>query len=97
MIFIKSTIKLLGLILENILKLILNIISDLYSFRNKLVVFTCILVAIVVINNDDFRVSLASLGLLEIFLCYYFNNRKIKDESIIRKNKSLIHYKDEEN
>jgi len=78
-------IKLIKEIMINFLKLILTIFTDLQSFRNKLVFFTCGLVFIIIWQDKDYRVSLAALGLLEFFLCYYFNNRKVKDATIIEK------------
>lgn len=90
--FIKNILNTTLQIIEALFKLILSMLSDLHSFRNKLVVFTCILVAIVVIRNNDYKIILAALGLLEIFLCYYFNNRKVKDSTSTRKSvsKTLI-------
>lgn len=78
-------IKLIRDIIYAVLKLILSIFADLQSFRNKLVFFTCGLVFIIIWQDKDYRVSLAALGLLEFFLCYYFNNRKVKDVSIVEK------------
>ena len=78
-------IKLIKNIIISFLKLILSIITDLHSFRNKLVFFTCGLVFIIIWQDKDYRISLAALGLLEFFLCYYFNNRKVKDASIVEK------------
>lgn len=83
--FTETIIQLLKDILIAFLKLNLSLLTDLHSFRNKLVFFTCTLVFIVITDNTDYRVSLAALGLLEIFLCYYFNNRKVKDASIVGK------------
>lgn len=80
--FWQSILDLLKQIVVAFFEVNLSILLDLKSFRNKLVVFTCFLVTVVVLRNNDFRVSLAALGLLEIFLCYYFNNRKQKDNSI---------------
>ena len=80
--FWKSVLDLLKQIVLAFLEVNLSILKDLESFRNKLVFFTCGLVTYVVIQNNDFRVCLAALGLLEIFLCYYFNNRKMKDNSV---------------
>jgi len=84
-IFIITMIKLIKNIIISFLKLILSIITDLHSFRNKLVFFTCGLVFIIIWQDKDYRISLAALGLLEFFLCYYFNNRKVKDASIVEK------------
>ena len=78
-------INLIKEIMINFLKLILTIFTDLQSFRNKLVFFTCGLVFIIIWQDKDYRISLAALGLLEFFLCYYFNNRKVKDATIIEK------------
>lgn len=75
----KSILELLKDILKAFLEVNLSILNDLKSFRNKLVFFTCLLVFIICVQNQDYRVSLGGLGLLEFFLCYYFNNRKVKD------------------
>lgn len=83
--FIIAMFKLVKSIVISFLELILSIITDLHSFRNKLVFFTCGLVFIIIWQDKDYRVSLAALGLLEFFLCYYFNNRKVKDASIVEK------------
>lgn len=83
--FILTLFKLVKSILISFLELILSTITDLHSFRNKLVFFTCGLVFIIIWQDKDYRVSLAALGLLEFFLCYYFNNRKVKDANIIEK------------
>ena len=80
--FWQSILDLLKQIVVAFFEVNLSILLDLKSCRNKLVAFTCFLVTVVVLRNNDFRVSLAALGLLEIFLCYYFNNRKQKDNSI---------------
>ena len=84
MIYIKSIIELIKQIITSVLKLTLSITEDLQSFRNKLVLFTCFLVFIIIWKDKDYRISLAALGLLEFFLCYYFNNRKVKDASKIK-------------
>ena len=81
--FLQIVIKLIKSIIVAFLELVLSIITDLQSFRNKLVFFTCGLVFIIIWQDKDYRISLAALGLLEFFLCYYFNNRKVKDASII--------------
>ena len=83
--FLRTVIVLLRDIVIAFLEVNLTILTDLKSFRNKLVLFICILVLLVIYRDSDYRVSLAALGLLEIFLCYYFNNRKIKDQSIVHK------------
>ena len=83
--FLQIVIKLIKTIIVAFLELVLSIITDLQSFRNKLVFFTCGLVFIIIWQDKDYRISLAALGLLEFFLCYYFNNRKIKDASIVEK------------
>lgn len=83
--FILTLFKLVKSILISFLELILSTITDLHSFRNKLVFFTCGLVFIIIWQDKDYRISLAALGLLEFFLCYYFNNRKVKDASIVEK------------
>ena len=83
--FILTLFKLVKSILISFLELILSTITDLHSFRNKLVFFTCGLVFIIIWQDKDYRISLAALGLLEFFLCYYFNNRKVKDANIIEK------------
>ena len=81
--FIKKVFELLKNIILATLEMLLSIVEDLKSFRNKLVFFTCALVLLIILQDKDYRVSLAALGLLEFFLCYYFNNRKIKDNGII--------------
>lgn len=81
----QTFLKLLKSILISSLELILSVLTDLHSFRNKLVFFTCGLVFFIIWKGEDYRVSLAALGLLEFFLCYYFNNRKVKDANIIEK------------
>ena len=81
--FIKTILSLLKDIIISTLEVILSLITDLKSFRNKLVFFTCGLVFIIIWQDKDYRVSLAALGLLEFFLCYYFNNRKVKDANVI--------------
>lgn len=83
--FILTLFKLVKSILISFLELILSTITDLHSFRNKLVFFTCGLVFIIIWQDKDYRISLAALGLLEFFLCYYFNNRKVKDANIVEK------------
>ena len=83
--FLLKVWQLLKSIIIAILELILSIFEDLQSFRNKLVFFTCGLVFLIIWQDKDYRVGLAALGLLEFFLCYYFNNRKVKDASIIEK------------
>lgn len=83
--FILTLFKLAKSIIISFLELILSTITDLHSFRNKLVFFTCGLVFIIIWQDKDYRISLAALGLLEFFLCYYFNNRKVKDASIVEK------------
>lgn len=81
--FIKTIFGLSKDIIISTLEVILSLVTDLKSFRNKLVFFTCGLVLIIILEDKDYRISLAALGLLEFFLCYYFNNRKIKDNGII--------------
>lgn len=81
--FIKNVINLLQRIVIAILEANLSLFEDLKSFRNKLVFFTCLLVVLIILLDRDYRVMLAALGLFEFFICYYFNNRKIKDPSII--------------
>ena len=81
--FIKNVINLLQRIIIAILEANLSLFEDLKSFRNKLVFFTCLLVVLIILLDRDYRVMLAALGLFEFFICYYFNNRKIKDPSII--------------
>lgn len=83
--FIKKIISLIKDIIISILEVVLSLITDLKSFRNKLVFFTCGLVFIIIWQDKDYRISLAALGLLEFFLCYYFNNRKVKDATVIEK------------
>ena len=83
--FWQTILQLLKDMVIAFLEVNLTILTDLKSFRNKLVFFPCGLVTFVVIQNNDYRVCLAALGLLEFFLCYYFNNRKVKDNSIIEK------------
>ena len=82
--FIKKVWTLIKSIVIELLEVNLSILTDLKSFRNKLVFFTCLLVFIIIWQDKDYRVSLAALGLLEFFLCYYFNNRKVKDASMIK-------------
>lgn len=82
--FIKKVFELLKNIILATLEMLLSIVEDLKSFRNKLVFFTCTLVLLIILQDKDYRVSLAALGLLEFFLCYYFNNRKVKDASHIK-------------
>lgn len=83
--FIKDVINLLQRIVIAILEANLSLFEDLKSFRNKLVFFTCLLVVLIILLDRDYRVMLAALGLFEFFICYYFNNRKIKDVSIVEK------------
>ena len=83
--FIKDVLNLLQKIVIAILEANLSLFEDLKSFRNKLVFFTCLLVVLIILLDRDYRVMLASLGLFEFFICYYFNNRKIKDVSIVEK------------
>lgn len=83
--FIKKVISLIKSLIIELLEVNLSILTDLKSFRNKLVFFTCGLVFFIIWKGEDYRVSLAALGLLEFFLCYYFNNRKVKDASIVEK------------
>ena len=79
--FLKEIWKLIQEIIIAFFQVNLTIMNDLKSFRNKLVFFTCLLVFIVCYQNQDYRVSVTSLGLLEIFLCYYFKNRKQKESN----------------
>ena len=83
--FIKKVFTLLGDIIVAILEANLTLFQDLKSFRNKLVFFTCGLTVLIILLDRDYRVMLAALGLFEFFICYYFNNRKIKDASIVEK------------
>lgn len=83
--FIKDVINLLQRIVIAILEANLSLFEDLKSFRNKLVFFTCLLVVLIILLDRDYRVMLAALGLFEFFICYYFNNRKIKDANIVEK------------
>ena len=63
-----------------IVKLITSIFSDLCSFRNKVTVFVCVLMTIVIIQNKgDSSVILAALGVLDSYLIYYLHNRKKHD------------------
>lgn len=84
-IFIKKVFSLIGDIIIAILEANLSLFEDLKSFRNKLVFFTCLLVVLIILLDRDYRVMLAALGLFEFFICYYFNNRKVKDASIVEK------------
>ena len=77
--FLKEIWELIQEIIIAFFEVNLTIMNDLKSFRNKLVFFTCLIVFIVCVTNKDYRISVASLGLLEIFLCYYFKNRKQKE------------------
>lgn len=83
--FIKKVFSLLGKIVITFLEANLSLLEDLKSFRNKLVFFTCCIVVLIILLDRDYRVALASLGLFEFFVCYYFNNRKIKDPTIVEK------------
>lgn len=83
--FIKKVFTLLCDIIVAILEANLTLFQDLKSFRNKLVFFTCGLTLLIIILDRDYRVMLAALGLFEFFICYYFNNRKIKDATIVEK------------
>ena len=83
--FIKNVINLLQRIVIAILEANLSLFEDLKSFRNKLVFFTCLLVVLIILLDRDYRVMLAALGLFEFFICYYFNNRKIKEPTIVEK------------
>lgn len=82
-IFIKKVFQLLCSIVIAFLEANLSLLEDLKSFRNKLVFFTCSLVVLIILLDRDYRVMLAALGLFEIFICYYFNNRKVKDANVI--------------
>lgn len=81
MTFLGTILDLIKQIIIAFLKVNLSILTDLESYRNKLVFFTFILVVFIICKNNDYRVILSALGLLEVFICYYFNNRKIKDVS----------------
>jgi len=83
--FIKKVFTLLGDIIVALLEANLTLFQDLKSFRNKLVFFTCGLTVLIILLDRDYRVMLAALGLFEFFICYYFNNRKIKDATIVEK------------
>ena len=83
--FIKKVFTLLGDIILAILEANLTLFQDLKSFRNKLVFFTCALTVLIILLDRDYRVILAALGLFEFFICYYFNNRKVKDANIVEK------------
>lgn len=85
LLFIKKVFTLLGDIIVAILEANLTLFQDLKSFRNKLVFFTCGLTVLIILLDRDYRVMLAALGLFEFFICYYFNNRKIKDATIVEK------------
>ena len=93
--FIKKVIKLICDIIIAILEANLSLFQDLKSFRNKLVFFTCCIVVLIILLDRDYRVALASLGLFEFFICYYFNNRKIKDANIVEKIVEKINNKDD--
>lgn len=82
MTFLETIIDLLKQIIIAFLEVNLSILDDLKSYRNKLVFFTCILVVFIICKHQDYRVILSALGLLEVFICYYFNNRKIRDNTI---------------
>lgn len=82
-IFAKKVFSLIGDIIIAILEANLSLFEDLKSFRNKLVFFTCLLVVLIILLDRDYRVMLAALGLFEFFICYYFNNRKVKDANIV--------------
>lgn len=82
MTFLGTILDLIKQIIIAFLKVNLSILTDLESYRNKLVFFTFILVVFIICKNNDYRVILSALGLLEIFICYYFNNRKIKDNIV---------------
>ena len=83
--YIKKIFKLMGDIIVAILEANLTLFQDLKSFRNKLVFFTCLLTLLIILLDRDYRVMLAALGLFEFFICYYFNNRKVKDANIVEK------------
>ena len=83
--FIKKVFKLIGDTIVAILEANLSLFQDLKSFRNKLVFFTCCIVVLIILLDRDYRVTLAALGLFEFFICYYFNNRKVKDANIVEK------------
>lgn len=83
--FIKTIFNLFGKIIIAFLEANLSFLEDLKSFRNKLVCFTCALVVLIILLDRDYRVMLAALGLFEIFICYYFNNRKVKDATVVEK------------
>ena len=93
--FIKKVFKLIGDIIVAILEANLSLFQDLKSFRNKLVFFTCCIVLLIILLDRDYRVALASLGLFEFFICYYFNNRKIKDANIVEKIVEKLNNKDD--
>lgn len=93
--FIKKVFKLIGDIIVAILEANLTLFQDLKSFRNKLVFFTCCLVVLIILLDRDYRVALASLGLFEFFICYYFNNRKVKDANIVEKIVEKLNNKDD--
>lgn len=82
--FIKKVFSLLAKIILTFLEANLSLLEDLKSFRNKLVFFTCLLVVLIILLDRDYRVMLAALGLFEFFICYYFNNRKIKEPTIVQ-------------
>lgn len=93
--FIKKIFKLIGDIIVAILEANLSLFQDLKSFRNKLVFFTCCIVVLIILLDRDYRVALASLGLFEFFICYYFNNRKVKDANIVEKIVEKLNNKDD--
>ena len=82
--FIKKVFQLLCNIVIAFLEANLSLLEDLKSFRNKLVFFTCALVVLIILLDRDYRVMLAALGLFEVFICYYFNNRKVKDANVVQ-------------
>ena len=73
---LQHAIKLLTVFME----FITSIFKDMCSFRNKLTVFVCIFVLLVIwLNRNETAIILSAIAFLDSYLIYYLHNRKKND------------------
>ena len=73
---LQHTITLLTVFME----FITSIFKDMCSFRNKLTVFVCIFVLLVIwLNRNETAIILSAIAFLDSYLIYYLHNRKKND------------------
>ena len=62
------------------MEFITSIFKDMCSFRNKLTVFVCIFVLLVIwLNRNETAIILSAIAFLDSYLIYYLHNRKKND------------------